>query len=125
MDDIFYLTDKKITITDIAETARETNVINVFIPLSADVVQIEYEKNIYAEWSCMQTGDFPEAEDKIFLDNNKIQSVFCISCHLNNLNLMLSHIKTLLQKYGGFVGADSDGFRPCFSRENIDCLNFS
>lgn len=91
MDDIFYLTDRKITITDIAEIAQETNAVNVFIPLSADVMQIEYEKNITADWSCMKTGNFQETEDKIFLDSNKIQSVFCISCHMNNLTLMLPH----------------------------------
>ncbi len=77
MDDIFYLTDRKITITDIAEIARETNAVNVFIPLSADVMQIEYEKNITSDWSCMKTEDFSEAEDKIFLVM-KFYSIFCI-----------------------------------------------
>ena len=103
MDDIFYLTEKNVTITDIAETAKESDVINVFVPLSENVLQIEYEKNVYAEWSCMKIEDFSETEDKIFLERNKIKSVFCISYHMNNLNLMLPHIKILLQKYGGFL----------------------
>ncbi len=122
MDDIFYMTDTKVSINDIALTARETNAGNIFIPESADVVQIEYKENITADWSYMKTEDFPESEDKKFLTDNKIRSFFCIACHLNNLTSMLPHIKTLLQKYGGFIGNDSEGFQPCFSRENIDFL---
>ncbi len=119
MDDIFYMTDKKVNINDIAGIAQETNAINVFIPESAEVMQIEYKENIMADWSCMRIGDFQESEDKIFLDQNKIKSVFCISCHMNNFTFMLPHVKMLLQKYGGFIGSDSDGFQPCFSQENI------
>lgn len=122
MDDIFYMTDTKVSINDIALIARETNARNIFIHESAGVVQVEYKENITADWFCMKSEDFPESEDKKFLTDNKIQSIFGIACHLNNLTSMLPHIKTLLQKYGGFIGNDSKGFQPCFSQENIDFL---
>lgn len=122
MDDIFYMTDKKINISDIAEIAGDLNVRSAFIPESSDVLQIEYSYDIMAEWFRMEPEDFPESEDKKFLTENKIHSVFCISSHLSNFAFMFPHIKMLLQKYGGWIGSDSKGFQPCFSQENIDFL---
>ena len=124
MDDIFYMTDKKININDIAEVAREVNVKSIFIPESVNVLQIEYSYDIMAEWFCMKLEDFYESEDKKFFDRNKIQSVFCISSHLSNFDFILPHIKMLMQEYGGWIGSDSEGFQPCFNHENIDCFTY-
>lgn len=119
------MTDRKININDIAKVARKLNVKNIFIPESADVLQIEYSYDIMAEWFRMKLEDFYESEDKKFFDINKIQSVFCISLHLSNFDFILPHIKMLLQHYGGWIGSDSEGFQPYFNHENIDLFTLS
>lgn len=120
MDDIFYMSAKKVSIKDINEIAKRTNVKNTFIPKSLDVLQIEYCDGIIADWFCMSVDDFCEDENKKFIVNNKIESIFCVSYHPSNFALMLPHIKILLQEYGGWIGNDGDGFQPCFNLQNID-----
>ena len=120
MDDIFYMSTKKVSINDINEIAKRINVKNIFIPKSLDVLQIEYCDGIIADWCCMSVDDFCEFEDKKFLIDNKIKSIFCVSYHPRNFELMLPHIKMLLQEYGGWISNDGDGFQPYYKLQNID-----
>ena len=123
MDDIFYMSAKKVSIKDISEIAKRINVKNTFIPKSLDVLQIEYCDGIIADWLCMSVDDFGEYDNMNFLIDNKIESIFCISYHSRNFALMLPHIKILLQEYGGWIGNDGDGFRPYYNLQNIDLFN--
>ena len=120
MDDIFYMSEKKISITDIAEAARSVNVKSTFIPQTSDVLQVEYSDGIMTEWFFMKVEEFQEMDDKKFLSDNKISSIFCISFHVKDFVLILPHIKILLERYGGCIGNDSEGFQPIFNLHNID-----
>lgn len=124
MDDIFYMSPKKVSIKDINEIAKRVNVKSTFIPKSLDFLEIEYYDGIMANWFLMNLEDFQELEDKKFLMDNKIKSIFCISYHSINFTLILPHIKTLLQEYEGWIGNDGDGFQPCFNLQNIDLFHY-
>lgn len=126
MDDIFYMSPKNIKIEDIEETAKRVSVKRTFIPQSKDVLEVEYCDGVMANWFCMRLEVFQELEDTKFLSVNKIKSIFCISHHPSNFPIILPHIKTLLQEYGGWIGNDAEGFQPCFNIGSIDlwpCLN--
>ena len=123
MDDIFYMTNKKISVIEINDIAKKVNDKSTFIADHSDALQIEYFHGIIADWVSISVKEFSEPEDKIFLSDNKINSIFCISYHPSQFNFVLPHLKALLQEYGGFIGNDSEGFQPCFSLENIDFFN--
>ena len=124
MDDIFYMTSRDVHIKDINETAQIMNVNNTCISKTLDVIEIEYSDKVVASWCCMSLEDFHEAEDKKFLLENHIKSIYCISYHANRLGTILPHIKMLLHRYGGFIGNDDEGFQPCYDMENIDMFTF-
>lgn len=124
MDDIFYLSSKNVRIKDIDETAKRVNVKRTFIPKSTDIIEVEYCDGVMANWFCMELEYFQESEDKKFLIDNKIKSIFCISHHPSSFSLLLPHIKILLQEYGGWIGNDEEGFQPRFNIWNIDLFNY-
>ena len=123
MDDIFYMSAKKVSIRDVEEAARRANVKDTFVPKTSDIVQIEYNDGIVADWFCMDVEEFCEPEAKKFLDEHKIESIFCVSHHQVHFTSMLPHIKILLQEYGGWIGDDGDGFQPCYDLQALNSHN--
>lgn len=124
MDDIFYMSSKNVSIKDINEIAKRMNVNNTFMSKTSDVVEIEYSDNVVASWFCMSLEDFQEVEDKKFLMENQIKSIFCVSHHSNNFLSILPHLKMMLQEYGGWIGNDIEGFQPCYDMWTIDLFNY-
>lgn len=124
MDDIFYLSTKKITVNNIKQIAEQVNVKNTFIPKSSDVLEIDYSEGVTASWFQMRVEEFEEPESVKFLDCNKIRTIFCISHHPKDLKLILPHLKKVLKEYGGWIGNDSEGFQPCFDIEFIDSFEY-
>lgn len=124
MDDIFYLSTKKININNIKQVAEQVNVRNTFITKTSDVLEIEYCDNIIANWFQMSIEEFKEPEDIKFLDDNKIREIFCISHHPRDLKSIMPHIKTILKEYGGWIGNDSERFQPWFDVKNIDSFEY-
>jgi hypothetical protein len=122
MDDIFYLSTKKIGVKDIKKAAEKVKVDKVFIPITSDVLEIEYCNGITASWFEMSIEEFKEPNDKKILDENKIISVFCITHHPKDIEFILPHIKCMLKEYGGWIGNDSERFQPWFDIEKIDFL---
>ncbi len=124
MDDIFYMSSKDVSIEDVDEIAKRMNVKNTFLSKTSDVLEIEYSDSVEASWFCMRLEDFQEVEDKKFLIENRIKSIFCVSHHSNNFPFLLPHIKMMLQEYGGWIGNDGEGFQPCYDRGSVDLFNY-
>ena len=89
MDDIFYMSSKNVSIKEVNEIAKRINVNNTFMSKTSDVVEIEYSDSVVASWFCMRLEDFQEVEDKKFLIENQINSIFCVSHHPNNFQSTL------------------------------------
>ncbi|SHJ43586.1 hypothetical protein SAMN02745163_01963 [Clostridium cavendishii DSM 21758] len=124
MEDIFYLSTKKINVKDINKIAEKVNVKSTFIPKTLDVLEIEYCDGITASWFNMSLCEFQEPEDEKFLNDNKIEAVFCISHHPRNLKIIMPHIKNVLKEYGGWIGNDNEKFQPWFNLENIESFEY-
>lgn len=122
MDDIFYMSSKNISIEDIDEIAKRMNVKNTIMSKNSDILEVEYCDGVVTDWFCMKLEDFQELEDKKFLLENHIKSIFCISHHSIHFSFILPHIKMLLQEYDGWIGNDGEGFRPCYDMRSIDFL---
>lgn len=120
MDDMFYMSSKNVNINDINEIAKIMNVKNTYISKISDVLEIEYSECVVASWFCMRLEDFKEDEDKKFLNENHIKSIFGITYHSKNILSILPHIKMILQEYGGWIGNDGEGFKPCYDIQTID-----
>lgn len=124
MDDIFYMSSNEVSIKDISEIAKRMNVKNTIISNATDILEVEYCDGVVADWFCMNLEDFHELEDKKFLIENYIKSIFCVSHHSINFSFILPHIKMLLQEYGGWIGNDEEGFLPCYDIGSIDSFNY-
>lgn len=123
MDDIFYMSSKNVSIKDINKIVKRMNVKSTFMSKTSEVIEIEYSDSVVASWFCMRLEDFQEVEDKKFLIENQIKSIFCISHHSNNFPSILLHLKMMLQEYDGWIGNDEEGFQPCYDMRNIDLFH--
>lgn len=120
MDDIFYLSSKKICLGNIKKIADEMNVQSVIISHAMDSMEVIYYDNIIMNWGYMRLDEFCEQAYIDFLVKNNISSIFCISYHPIHLRIIKPFIVEVLKQYGGWIGMDGDGFFPYYNLCNIE-----
>ena len=59
-----------------------------------------------------------------FIQTHEIESIVCISHHKSCVKETLELAKMLLDRYGGWIGNDSDGFLPVFDAANISSFSY-
>ncbi|NHZ98336.1 hypothetical protein [Massilia sp. CCM 8734] len=80
-----------------------------------------------ARWDLFQMDilrDFedPESVEAILKTNAK--AAFCISYHSYTLDELKNALKLMLERYGGWVGNDSNEFVPRFTLNDISSLSY-
>ena len=65
-----------------------------------------------------------EGIDQEFIQTHKIASIVCISHHKSCAQETLELAKLLLDRWGGWIGNDSDGFLPVFDATNISSFSY-
>lgn len=120
MDDIFYFNSKEVSLKDIKKIAEELDAQEIFMTEAQDALQITYCDSARTDWVKMSLEEFPDPDAIAFLTQNKIRVIFCISYHPAYLQSLKKHIVRILEKYGGLIGMDSDGFYPYYDLKNID-----
>ncbi|WNS43281.1 hypothetical protein [Paenibacillus sp. MMS20-IR301] len=121
MNDIFFLTNKIISIIDIEKVISSLKIIH---SSSSKVAQIYYTMESYAEWAEMKLEEFDDSENSDMLKAKGIKSILCISHHPRDISLIIPQIKSVLITYGGWIGSDSESFEPLYNIENIDQFEY-
>lgn len=67
----------------------------------------------------MEPFEFKDSADQRFIQEKKISSIICISHHTSYIAETLKLTELLLEKWGGWIGNDTDGFLPIFDVKNI------
>ena len=121
MDDIFYLSPVKLNIKCICDAFQNVDGIYVKGFRPSNTIQINTATQII-NMAFMWRFEFDRAGQE-FIQTHKIASIVCISHHKSYIQEALELAKLLLDRWGGWIGNDSDGFLPIFDTTNI--LSFS
>ena len=120
MDDIFYLSPVKLDTDSVCKVFQNVNGICVKNFRSSDTIQI-YTGTQMINMTLMGLSEFYEA-DQEFIRTHQIASVACISHHILCARETLKVMMLLLDKWGGWIGSDNDGFAPIYDKINLSSL---
>jgi hypothetical protein len=131
MDNIFYFSDKNLTLSHIEKIAKELGFLTDYWHLNTGTtLKITYQggpdSNEY--WECFymrkDTVDFvdftPDAIERIV--NSGAVSVFMISLRPASLEQLRNFLKRVLQEHGGWIGGEADDLEPIYTLDNNDEL---
>lgn len=118
MDDIFYLSERKLNVDSICTLFQKADVIRVESFRTSNTLQL-YTKTQILHLAIMEPFEFKDSTDQKFIQEKKISNIICISHHRSYIVETIKLTKLLLEKWGGWIGNDTDGFLPIFDRKNI------
>lgn len=122
MDDIFYLSPIKLNTDCMCKVFQNVDSIHVRDFRLSDAIQINTGTQII-NMTLMGLSEFYEANQE-FIQTHKIASIVCISHHISCVQETLELAKLLLDRWGGWIGNDSDGFLPIFDATNISSFSY-
>lgn len=130
LEDVFYFTRDPVTLAEIARIAVSLGFTPWHAPPEAPsaVLRLGYgsernrevlsrdgssrvctvEKQDYVEWSEWHDWDSLEPADRRRIEEYQPESSFCVSLHADALPQVRELLKAVLQRFGGWEGADEE-----------------
>ena len=122
MDDIFYLSSVKLNTDCICRVFQNVDSIYVENFRLSGAIQINTGRQLI-NMTLMGALEFYETNRK-FIQTHEIETIVCISHHKSCVKETLELSKILLDRYGGWIGNDNDGFLPVFDAANISSFSY-
>jgi hypothetical protein len=122
MEDLFYFPPEPISVDDIAGVARDAGLTSQTHP--PDDLTIYYSDDNFWSWQELHDDGgadmvgFEEA-DRATMAALGYAKVFAVSFRPASLPKLCEFLAILLQRYGGWIGSDSEGLYPIFTAANI------
>lgn len=126
MNDIFYFSDKKISVKDLFSVLEGKSNYKLLLRDENDSLQISLSENINVQIACMDIKEeFGDPEDLDVIESSGVQSSFCISHYSNSLPQVKELLALFLNSFGGWVGNDSEAFEPRYFLADISFFKYS
>ena len=122
MDDIFYLSPVKLNTDCICRVYQKFDSIYVENFRLSGAIQINTGRQLI-NMTLMEPLEFYETNRK-FIQTHEIEGIVCISHHKSCVKETLELAKMLLDRYGGWIGNDNDGFLLVFDAANISSFSY-
>lgn len=122
MDDIFYLSPAKLNTDCMCKIFQNVESIYVESFKLSGVIQINTGRQ-QINMILMGALEFDKSGQE-FIQTHEIESIVCISHHKSCVKETLELAKMLLDRYGGWIGNDNDGFLPVFDAANISSFSY-
>ncbi len=122
MDDIFYLSPVKLNTDCICRVFQNVDSIYVENFRLSGAIQINTGRQLI-NMTLMEPLEFYETNRK-FIQTHEIEGIVCISHHKSCVKETLELAKMLLDRYGGWIGNDNDGFLLVFDAANISSFSY-
>ena len=123
MDDIFYLSQKKLDVAYLYRIFQNVNELRADIFEISNAVQLQTKTQII-NLALMGISEFKDSLCWELIRIREISSVVCISHHKAYIKETLDIVKILLTKCGGWIGNDNDGFLPIFDLTDIESFSY-
>lgn len=140
MEDVFYMCNREVKISDIKHIFEKNQVTNIGYAdenrmqlLFGKETSINVSNNSmigenctdisidhFIEFYIFDDDTILEAEEMKSLQNKEIKTVVGILHHTRHINEVLYFTKLLMKEWGGYLGTDNDCFEPCYVLEDLD-----
>lgn len=122
MDDVFYLSPARLNKKCLQKVFQNIDSFNVREYRLSDAIQIETGTQVI-NMTIMGVLEFDKSGQE-FIQTHEIKSIVCISHHKSCVQETMALAKLLLNRWGGWIGNDSDGFSPVFDSTNISSFHY-
>ena len=112
--DLFYMTPGQVSAADIAELLGNSGDITVELWAEMNVMELLLPNGNALDLEAIE-ADFRDPSDSAFIKNRDIQTVFAITMCEEDLPLVTPYFEQLVDKFSGFVCADSEDFSPVYA----------
>ena len=122
MDDVFYLSPARLNTKCLQKVFQNIDSFNVREYRLSDAIQIETGTQVI-NMTLMGVLEFDKSGQE-FIQTHEIKSIVYISHHKSCVQETLDLAKLLLDRWGGWIGNDNDGFLPVFDAANISSFSY-
>ncbi len=112
--DLFYMTPNVIRAKDIADLFTSGTGLAVELWEEFNVLELILPNQNSIDFEAIDPN-FKEPSDLSFVKNRSIQTIFAINMSEEDLPAVTTYFNQLVDKFSGFVCADSDDFTPVYA----------
>ncbi|MDE1461052.1 hypothetical protein [Spartinivicinus poritis] len=126
MNDIFYLTNTDVSLEDIENLISLKFSFSTLLSRDGKAMQLSITESRKIQFIYLDIKkDFGDAEDIATISKFKIKTCLCISHNKNELKRILGIIKLVMDRCGGLLGSDEEGFHPLYDKNNIEQFTYN
>ena len=112
--DLLYMTSTEVSAKDLAELFEKEHGISVQLWEEMNVLELELANQDSVDFEPLAPA-FKDPSDAAFLKNRDIRTIFAINLCDSDLSLIKPYFDKIVDKFSGFVCADSSDFTPVYS----------
>ncbi len=112
--DLLYMTSSQVNARDIASLFEEEKEFTIQLWEDMNIVELELSNQNFVDFEPL-APDFKDPSDAAFIKNRNIKTIFAISLCDTDLPVVTPHFDKLVDRFSGFVCADSSDFTPVYS----------
>ena len=112
--DLFYMTPNVIRAKDIADLFSAKTGVTVELWEEMNVLEVVLSNQNSVDFEAIDP-DFKDPSDHAFVKNRGIQTIFAINMTEEDLPVMTEYFNQMVNKFSGFVCADSEDFSPVYA----------
>lgn len=112
--DLLYMTPNVIRAKDIADLFMTGTGLTIELWEEFNVLELVLPNQNSVDFEAIETN-FKDSSDLAFVKNRNIQTIFAINLSEEDLPVLTECFNQLVDKYAGFVCADSEDFTPVYA----------
>lgn len=112
--DLLYMTPSEITAKDMSLVLQDNKGLTIQLWEEMNVLELELSSENPIDFESLEVN-FKDPSDASFVRNRNIKTIFSISICEDDLKAMLPYFEQIIQKFSGFVCADSIDFTPVYA----------
>lgn len=112
--DLLYMSPELITAKDIALLFESTDKLSIQLWEEMNVVELELPNQNSIDFEPLEIS-FKDPSDAAFVKNRNIKTIFAINMNEADLNSVIPYYEQLVDKFSGFVCADTADFAPVYA----------
>lgn len=112
--DLLFMTPSEVTAKDIAALLQNSKGITLQLWEEMNVLELELPNGNSVDFESLDPG-FKDPSDAAFVKNRNIRTIFAMNLCDSDLMTVTPYFDLIVEKFSGFVCADSADFTPVYS----------
>ncbi len=113
--DLFYMSPLELNVRDLSLLLRDTPSLSVELWEEMNILELELSNQNNIDFEPLSIASFSSPSDAAFIKNRNIKTIFAISLCDTDLDTVTALFKGIIEKYSGFLCADTQNFMPVYS----------